>query len=121
MGVLLFLAANNWGWTQAWAFLAILAAGSVAFSVWLLPRDPALLADGRQRLAKLPIGRRSRGTCPHPKTAPRLSRRSRYLLTPRRTLSTSRARRPIVARFDRDTGAPLRAVADPTPRCVAAV
>jgi protein-S-isoprenylcysteine O-methyltransferase Ste14 len=44
MGLLLFLAAGNWRWAQAWAFLAIFAVGSVAFSVWLLRRDPALLA-----------------------------------------------------------------------------
>src|SRR5262249_28977407 len=43
MGLLLFVAAGDWRWTQAWAFLAIFALGSVAFSVWLLPRDPALL------------------------------------------------------------------------------
>jgi protein-S-isoprenylcysteine O-methyltransferase Ste14 len=45
MGLLLFLAAGNWQWAQAWAFLAIFAVGSVAFSVWLLGRDPALLAS----------------------------------------------------------------------------
>jgi len=44
MGSLLFLAAGSWRWAQAWAFLAIFALGSVAFSVWLLRRDPALLA-----------------------------------------------------------------------------
>lgn len=45
MGLLLFLAAGNWQWAQAWAFLAIFAVGSTGFSVWLLRRDPALLAS----------------------------------------------------------------------------
>jgi protein-S-isoprenylcysteine O-methyltransferase Ste14 len=45
MGLLLFLAAGNWQWAQAWAFLAIFAVGAVAFCVWLLRRDPALLAS----------------------------------------------------------------------------
>ena len=45
MGLLLFVAANDWRWAQAWAFLAIFAVGTVAFSVWLLRRDPALLAS----------------------------------------------------------------------------
>jgi protein-S-isoprenylcysteine O-methyltransferase Ste14 len=45
MGGLLFLPAGNWRWPQAWAFLGIFAVGSVGFSVWLLRRDPALLAS----------------------------------------------------------------------------
>ena len=45
MGLLLFFAAGNWQWAQAWAFLAIFAVGSIALSVWLLRRDPALLAS----------------------------------------------------------------------------
>jgi protein-S-isoprenylcysteine O-methyltransferase Ste14 len=45
MGLLLFLPAGSWRWPQAWAFLAIFAVGSVVFSVWLLRRDPALLAS----------------------------------------------------------------------------
>lgn len=45
MGLLLFVAAGNWQWAQAWAFLTIFAVGSVAFSVWLLRRDRALLAS----------------------------------------------------------------------------
>ena len=45
MGALLFWAAGNWRWAQAWAYLAIFAFGSVAFSIWLMPRDPALLAS----------------------------------------------------------------------------
>src|SRR5262245_64651073 len=44
-GLLLFLAAGDSLWTQAWVFLAIFAVGSIAFSVWLLRRDPALLAS----------------------------------------------------------------------------
>jgi protein-S-isoprenylcysteine O-methyltransferase Ste14 len=45
MGLLLFLAAGSWHWTQAWAFLAIFVVGTALFTVWLLPRDPALLAS----------------------------------------------------------------------------
>ena len=45
MGLLLFSVAGNCQWAQAWAFLAIFAVGSIAFSVWLLRRDPALLAS----------------------------------------------------------------------------
>ena len=44
MGLLLFAAAGTWRWPQAWAFLGIFAAGSVAFGAWLIRRDPALLA-----------------------------------------------------------------------------
>jgi protein-S-isoprenylcysteine O-methyltransferase Ste14 len=44
MAFLLFVAAGDWRWPQAWAFLAIFAAGSVAFGAWLGRRDPALLA-----------------------------------------------------------------------------
>lgn len=44
MGLLLFLPADNWRWPPAWAFLAIFAIGSIAFSAWLWRRDPALLA-----------------------------------------------------------------------------
>ena len=45
MGLLLFLAAGNWWWAQGWAFLVIFTVGSLAFGVWLLRRDPALLAS----------------------------------------------------------------------------
>jgi hypothetical protein len=41
---LLFFPAHNSLWAQAWAFLAIFAAGSFAFGAWLVRRDPALLA-----------------------------------------------------------------------------
>lgn len=44
MGFLLFFPAGNWHWVQAWAFLAIFAGGSIAFSAWLWRRDPDLLA-----------------------------------------------------------------------------
>jgi protein-S-isoprenylcysteine O-methyltransferase Ste14 len=43
--LLLFLAAGNWLWAQAWAFLAIFAVGSFGFGVWLSRRDPGLLAS----------------------------------------------------------------------------
>jgi protein-S-isoprenylcysteine O-methyltransferase Ste14 len=45
MAVLLFGAAGNWRWPQGWAFLAIFAAGSAVLCIWLLKRDPALLAE----------------------------------------------------------------------------
>jgi protein-S-isoprenylcysteine O-methyltransferase Ste14 len=45
MGLLLFVAAGNWLWAQAWAYLAIFIVGSIGFSAWLLRRDPALLAS----------------------------------------------------------------------------
>jgi len=51
MAVLLFWAAGNWLWTQAWVFTAIFVLGSLGFGAWLIRRDPALLAS---RLAPLP-------------------------------------------------------------------
>ena len=54
-GALLFLAAGNWRWVQAWAFLAIFAIGSIAFSAWLLRRDPALLEYAGRDLFKVRI------------------------------------------------------------------
>jgi protein-S-isoprenylcysteine O-methyltransferase Ste14 len=45
MALLLFVAADDWRWSQGWAFIAIFAVGSVVFSVWLLRRDPSLLAS----------------------------------------------------------------------------
>ena len=45
MGILLFAAAGNWRWPQAWAFLIIFTLASVAFCSWLMKRDPALLAQ----------------------------------------------------------------------------
>jgi protein-S-isoprenylcysteine O-methyltransferase Ste14 len=45
MASLLFFPARNPLWAQAWAFLAIFAAGSFACGAWLVRRDPALLAS----------------------------------------------------------------------------
>lgn len=45
MAVLLFWAAGNWRWAQAWAFTAIFVLGSLGFGAWLIRRDPALLAS----------------------------------------------------------------------------
>jgi protein-S-isoprenylcysteine O-methyltransferase Ste14 len=45
MGLLLFVPAGNWRWAQAWTLLSIFAGGSCGFGVWLLWRDPALLAS----------------------------------------------------------------------------
>ena len=45
MGALLFLAAGDWTWPQGWAFIAIFVSGSIGFSLWLMRRDPALLAS----------------------------------------------------------------------------
>jgi protein-S-isoprenylcysteine O-methyltransferase Ste14 len=50
MGLLLFLPARNWGWTEAWVFLAIFALGSDILCGWLLRYDPALL---KSRLGSL--------------------------------------------------------------------
>lgn len=44
MGVLLFWPAGNWRWPQGWAFLGIFSLGTAVFCIWLLKRDPALLA-----------------------------------------------------------------------------
>jgi protein-S-isoprenylcysteine O-methyltransferase Ste14 len=45
MGVVMFLAAGDWAWPQGWAFIVIFVVGSIAFSLWLMRRDPALLAS----------------------------------------------------------------------------
>ena len=45
MAWLLFFAAGNWQWPRAWAFVAILALGSIGFGAWLIRHDPALLAS----------------------------------------------------------------------------
>jgi protein-S-isoprenylcysteine O-methyltransferase Ste14 len=45
MGVVLFGAAGDLAWPQGWAFLAIFVLGSIGFSLWLMRRDPALLAS----------------------------------------------------------------------------
>jgi protein-S-isoprenylcysteine O-methyltransferase Ste14 len=44
MGVVLFLAAGDWGWPQGWVFLGEIAVSSFAVSFWLARHDPALLA-----------------------------------------------------------------------------
>jgi protein-S-isoprenylcysteine O-methyltransferase Ste14 len=43
MGVILFVAAGDWGWPQGWAFLGEIAVSSFAVSWWLARHDPALL------------------------------------------------------------------------------
>jgi len=45
MAALLFWAAGNWLWAQAWAFTLIFVLGSLGFGAWLVRRDPALLAS----------------------------------------------------------------------------
>jgi protein-S-isoprenylcysteine O-methyltransferase Ste14 len=45
MGAILFLAAGDWRWSQAWVFLVEIGVLSFAVSVWLLRHDPALLAS----------------------------------------------------------------------------
>lgn len=42
--LLLFLSAGTLAWPQGWAFLLLFAACSLATDLWLLRRDPALLA-----------------------------------------------------------------------------
>ena len=43
-GLLLFVPAGTLAWPQGWAFLLLLTACSLVTDVWLLRRDPALLA-----------------------------------------------------------------------------
>lgn len=43
MGAILFIAAGEWRWPQAWAWLAVLGLAGFAISFWLLRHDPALL------------------------------------------------------------------------------
>jgi protein-S-isoprenylcysteine O-methyltransferase Ste14 len=45
MGAILFLAAGDWRWPQAWIFLVEIGISSFAVSTWLLRHDPALLAS----------------------------------------------------------------------------
>jgi protein-S-isoprenylcysteine O-methyltransferase Ste14 len=45
MQALLLLAGGDWGWPQAWVFLAESAVSTFAVSFWLLRHDPALLAS----------------------------------------------------------------------------
>ena len=44
LGVILFVAAGDWGWPRGWAFLVEIAISSFAVSLWLARHDPALLA-----------------------------------------------------------------------------
>jgi protein-S-isoprenylcysteine O-methyltransferase Ste14 len=43
MVILLCLAADDWGWLQAWVFVVEVAVSTFAVNVWLLRHDPALL------------------------------------------------------------------------------
>jgi protein-S-isoprenylcysteine O-methyltransferase Ste14 len=52
MAVVLFAAAGDWAWPQGWAFIAIFVLGSIGFSLWLMKRDPALLASRLEPLQK---------------------------------------------------------------------
>ncbi len=45
MGAILFIAAGDWRWPQAWIFLVEIGVSSFAVSAWLLRHDPALLAS----------------------------------------------------------------------------
>lgn len=56
IAVILFLAAGDWRWPQAWLFLAETAVASFAVSIWLAEHDPALL---EQRLTS-PVQRNQR-------------------------------------------------------------
>jgi hypothetical protein len=43
LGGILFVAADDWGWPQGWAFLGGIAISSFAVSLWLGRHDPDLL------------------------------------------------------------------------------
>ena len=43
--IILCLAAGDWRWPQAWAFVGEIAMSTLALSAWLLRHDPALLAS----------------------------------------------------------------------------
>ncbi len=45
MAAILCLAAGDWEWPQAWAFLGEVAVATFAVNAWLLRHDPALLAS----------------------------------------------------------------------------
>lgn len=45
MAVALFWGAGDWTWPQGWAFIAIFVLGSIGFSIYMISRDPALLAS----------------------------------------------------------------------------
>ena len=44
LGVLLFLPAGSWGYWQAWLFLGLLFVPMTCVTIWLLVREPELLA-----------------------------------------------------------------------------
>jgi len=52
MAVMLLAGADDTSWPQAWAFLILFAIGSAGFGVWLIRRDPALLAARLGRLSQ---------------------------------------------------------------------
>jgi protein-S-isoprenylcysteine O-methyltransferase Ste14 len=45
MAAILFVAAGDWRWSEAWLYLAEVALLTLALSFWLLIHDPALLAS----------------------------------------------------------------------------
>jgi protein-S-isoprenylcysteine O-methyltransferase Ste14 len=44
MGIMLFVAAGDWGWPQGWVYLGEIGISSFALGFWLARHDPALLA-----------------------------------------------------------------------------
>jgi len=57
MAVLVFVPAGEWDWPAGWIYLIAMTASAVAITLWLLRRDPALLAE---RL-KFPVRREQKG------------------------------------------------------------
>ncbi|MBS0409350.1 MAG: isoprenylcysteine carboxylmethyltransferase family protein [Proteobacteria bacterium] len=45
MAALVFVPAGDWTWPAGWIYLLTMMASAVAITVWLLQRDPALLAE----------------------------------------------------------------------------
>ena len=52
MGALLFLAAGDWQWPQAWLFLGEFLISGLAVGIWLARHDPALLAERMTALVR---------------------------------------------------------------------
>jgi protein-S-isoprenylcysteine O-methyltransferase Ste14 len=52
MAFMLLAGADNPAWPQGWAFLVIFALSSAVFGIWLIRRDPALLAARLGRLSQ---------------------------------------------------------------------
>ena len=52
MAVMLLAGADNPAWPQAWAFLVLFGLGSAAFGIWLIRRNPELLAVRLGRLSQ---------------------------------------------------------------------